>query len=193
MDVLEAIRSRRSIGRSQGEVPTETIRELVEAATWAPNHKLTEPWRFTVLRGEARFELGKLWAERAAAEIASEQREKFIEGEARKPLRAPTLIVVSTRTDENPVRAEEDLTATAAAVQNLLLAAHAKGLGAAWKTGKMIYDPDVKRFLGLDPADRIVAVVYLGTEPREEAAPRPRDVDGVIRWVGDPVLTGRGV
>jgi nitroreductase len=97
------------------------------------------------------------------------------------------LIVVSVRTDENRVRAEEDLTATAAAVQNLLLAAHAKGFGAAWKTGKMIYDAEVKRFLGLDPNDRIVAVVYLGTEPGEEAAPRTREVDGVIRWLGEPL------
>jgi nitroreductase len=150
---------------------------------------LTEPWRFTVLRGDARVALGRLWAERAADAIAPDQREKFIEGEARKPLRAPVLIVVSARTDENPVRAEEDLTATAAAVQNLLLAAHAKGLGAAWKTGKMIYDLEVKRFFGLDPTDRIVAVVYLGTEPCEEPAPRARDVDGVIHWLGERELT----
>jgi nitroreductase len=189
MDVLKAIRSRRTIGTLQGDVPADTIRELVEAATWAPNHKLTEPWRFTVLRGEARAELGKLWAPRAAEAIPADQREKFIEGEARKPLRAPVLIVVSTCVDENPVRAEEDFAATAAAVQNLLLAAHAKGLGAAWKTGKIVHDPEVKRFLGLDPADRIVAMVYLGTEPAEEPQARPRDVEGVIRWLGDSALT----
>jgi nitroreductase len=98
-------------------------------------------------------------------------------------LRAPTLIVVSTCTDTDPVRAQEDLTATAAAVQNMLLAAHAKGLSAAWKTGKIIYDPDVKAFLGLQIDDRIVAIVYLGAAARETATVRARDVDGCVHWL----------
>jgi nitroreductase len=86
------------------------------------------------------------------------------------------------------VTAEEDLTATAAAVQNLLLAAHAKGLSAAWKTGKIVYNPAVKRFLGLDPSDRIVAMVYLGAVAREEPAPRRRDVESTIAWLDEAPL-----
>ncbi len=183
MDVLEAIRNRRTIGLSHGEVSPEILRELVEAATWAPNHKLTEPWRFTILTGDARAQLGRVWAETAAQSVEPDARERFIAAEARKPLRAPTLVIVSTRTDANPVCAEEDLTATAAAVQNLLLAAHAKGLSAAWKTGKIIYDAGVKSFLGLAPDDRIVAIVYLGTTADDEAPVRRRDVDGVMHYI----------
>ena len=96
--------------------------------------------------------------------------------------------MVSVRTDDNAVRAEEDLTATAAAVQNLLLAAHAKGLSAAWKTGKIVYNAAVKHFLGLEPSDRIVAVVYLGAVAREEPAPRPRDVESTIAWLDETAL-----
>jgi nitroreductase len=86
------------------------------------------------------------------------------------------------------VTAEEDLTATAAAVQNLLLAAHAKGLSAAWKTGKIVYNLEVKRFLGLDPSDRVIAVVYLGALASEESTPRTRNVDSSITWLDETAL-----
>ncbi len=187
MDIIEAIKTRRTIGKSEGDVPRETIVELIEAATWAPNHKLTQPWRFSVVTGSAREALGQVWAQNAAASVPAEQRDAFIAGEAKKPLRAPALIIVSVRTDPNPVTAEEDLTATAAAVQNLLLAAHAKGLAAAWKSGKIVYSDAVKRFLSLELADRIIAIVYLGAVAKEDAPVRERDVEGTIRWIGDPV------
>jgi nitroreductase len=183
MDILDVIRARRTIGKSSGEISHEAVLELIEAATWAPNHKLTQPWRFTVIDGPARERLGRVWATRTAETIEPAARAAFIEGESSKLLRAPTLIVVSSRTDANPVTAEEDFAATAAAVQNILLAAHAKGLCAAWKTGKMIYDAGVKAHLNLDPADRIVAVVYLGTVALEDAAPRQRDARNCVQWL----------
>lgn len=188
MDILDVIRTRRTIGTSEGDVARETIVELIEAATWAPNHKLTQPWRFTIVAGDARRELGEVWARSAAAEMPEPKRSAFMEGEARKPLRAPCVIAVSTRTDVNPVTAEEDLVATGAAVQNMLLAAHAKGLCAAWKTGKIVRDPAVKAFLGLDEAERIVAFVYLGAVTSEAAAMRERDTISCVRW-----LAGSGV
>jgi nitroreductase len=188
METLEAIRTRRTVGKSSGEVSRETIRELIEAATWAPNHKLTQPWRFSVLTGAARERLGAVWGRAAAAKADPAVRAAVLEGESKKPLRAPALIIVSTRTDANPVTAEEDLTATAAAVQNLLLAAHANGLSAAWKTGKIVYSAEVKQFLGLDPSDRIIAVVYLGAVALEEPAPREREVAGSISWLDEAPL-----
>jgi nitroreductase len=187
MELLEAIKTRRTIGKSEGDVPRETIVELIEAATWAPNHKMTQPWRFTVLTGNARNELGRVWAASAAASVPADQRDAFIAGESKKPLRSPVVVVVSVRTDANPIMAEEDLTATAAAVQNLLLAAHAKGLAAAWKSGKICYCPEVKQYLGLDPTDRIIALVYVGAVATEEPKLKPRDVNSVIAWLGDAV------
>jgi nitroreductase len=187
MELLEAIKTRRTIGLSEGEVPRETIVELIEAATWAPNHKLTQPWRFTVLTGDARVQLGQVYAEAAAAKVPEDQRAAVLAGEAKKPLRAPVVIVVSVRTDPKPITADEDLTATAAAVQNLLLAAHARGLAAGWKSGGICYSDAVKHFLGLDLSDRIIALVYLGARATEEPKLKPREVQNAIRWIGDAV------
>jgi nitroreductase len=187
MDTMEAIRNRRTIGRSAGDVSREAIRELIEAATWAPNHKMTQPWKFNVLTGTARERLGAVWGAAAAAKADPAAKAAVQEGEAKKPMRAPVVIVVSTCTAANPVTAEEDLTATAAAVQNLLLAAHAKGLSAAWKTGKIMYSSEVKQFLGLDPDDRLVAFVYLGAQALEDAPVKVRNVDTAIIWMDDAV------
>ena len=191
MDIMDVIRTRRTVGKSRGDLSRDAIAELIEAATWAPNHKLTQPWRFSVLAGAAREYVGDVWARSAAAGMDEPLRSAFIAGESRKLLRSPNVIVVSTRTDADPVRAEEDLTATAAAVQNMLLAAHARGFSAAWKTGKIVYDRAVKACLGLDPTDRIVAFVYLGATASEEPLPRERDAAACVQWIS-PLTPGVG-
>jgi nitroreductase len=185
MDVLNALRSRRSIGRLGGEIGDQEIQTLIEAATWAPNHRLTEPWRFVVLRGEARERLGRLWAEIMATRSAlhGEERAKLLQKEAAKPLRAPVLLIVAVRTDDDPIVAIEDFAATAAAVQNVLLAAQALGLGAMWRTGDMVYDHTVKEHLGLDPDDRIVAAVYLGRPETQPPRAQPRECKENVRWL----------
>jgi len=185
MDVLTALRERRSIGKLGGEVPDHEIRTLIEAATWAPNHRLTEPWRFVVVRGEARERLGRVWAEIVAkrTHAQGEEREKLLQKEAAKPLRAPVLLIVAVRTDDDPIVAIEDFAAAAAAVQNLLLAAQALGLGAMWRTGEMVYDPEVRAHLGLEPTDRIVASVYLGRPEMKPPAAQPRESRLNVRWL----------
>ncbi len=172
----ELIRRRRSIGRSEGEPSRAIITELIEAATWAPNHHLTEPWKFTVLTGDARRELGEFWAKTRADELAleGEKRDGFMQGEAKKPLRAPVLIIVSSRTDVDAVVAEEDFAATAAAVQNLLLAAEERNLGAMWRTGDIAHSVAVNRHLGLAESDKIVAIVYLGERGVADVQARSR-------------------
>ncbi|MGH7659474.1 MAG: nitroreductase family protein [Vulcanimicrobiaceae bacterium] len=186
MRIDDVIRNRRSIGRAIGAVPREEIEELVELASWAPNHRLTQPWRFTVLAGEARERYGRFWAELRAQQLAlaEEKRSGFIEGESRKPLRAPSLIVVSTRTDPDPVVATEDFAATAAAVQNFLLASTARGYASMWRTGDAAYSTDVKRYLGIDESDRIVAFVYLGREADVDSKPAARN-SPPIHWMED--------
>ncbi|MGP6191557.1 MAG: nitroreductase family protein [Vulcanimicrobiaceae bacterium] len=184
MDLLEALRTRRSIGKLAGDVSRDEIRALVEAALWAPNHRLTEPWRFSVLRGAARERLGRAWAVLLAQEtpFEGERRATLLEREAAKPLRAPVVIAVSVRTDADPVVAAEDFAATAAAAQNLLLAAHAGGLGAIWRTGEMAYRREIREHLGLEPDDRIVAFIYLGRPGIEPPEARPRALEGVLRF-----------
>jgi nitroreductase len=92
------------------------------------------------------------------------------------------VIVASVRTDFDPVVAAEDFAATAAAVQNLLLAAHARGLGAIWRTGEMAYRSEIREHLGLERGDRIVAFIYLGRPAMEPPQARPRTLEGVLRF-----------
>jgi nitroreductase len=180
MEVLEALRTRRSIGKLDGEVTDGELRQLVEAGLWAPNHKLTDRLHFVAIRGDARERLGRVWAEAAGAHESPPgvTREKFLEKEARKPLRAPLLLAVGVRTDASAEVAEEDFATAAAAVQNVLLAAHALGLGAIWRTGGMVGSAAVRDHLGFAPTDRIVGIVYVGRPAMDPPAPQPRDVDG---------------
>jgi nitroreductase len=185
MDVMEALRMRRSNGKLSGDVSNEDVRALIEAALWAPNHRLTEPWSFTVLRGAARERVGAAWAAilRNETRLEGEAREALLEREAGKLQRAPVLIVVSVRTDSDPVVATEDFAAGAAAVQNLLLAAHARGFGAIWRTGEMAHRKEINAALGLDQGDRIVAIVYLGQAAADPPPARPRQLESVVRWL----------
>lgn len=200
MDVLEAIRSRRSVGKvRQDPVPRELIEQMLEAAVQAPNHHLTLPWRFWVLSGVAREDLGTVIATalresepvptppkrsaRGGLSASEEARAAFDLARA-KPLRAPVVIVAAVRqTPTDPVLSVEDLESGAAAVQNMLLAARALGLGAMWRTGEGAYLASVKAHFGLKPEDHILGFVYVGY-PAIEPANMHRDVDGMAAWWG---------
>jgi nitroreductase len=184
VDVLEAIKRRRSIGKvTQEPVPRELIEQMLAAAVEAPNHHETEPWRFFVLTGTAREDFGDVLAEALRRRLAGEG-EKKVEGlalaERAKPLRAPVLIVVAVKHDQTEKGGEkivpvEDLMATAAAIENMLLAAHALGLAAQWRTGDGAFDPHVKAHFGLQPTDEIAAIVYVGYRDPERDVPRTRN------------------
>jgi nitroreductase len=166
-----------------------TIRTLLEAAVRAPNHHCNEPWRFIVLAGKARERLGDLFADITSAKPGLPEgpgRIAVIESERKKPLRGPVVIVVaSTPTGHPKAMVIEDIEATAAAVENLLLAAEAVGLAAAWRTGEHAYDDRVKAHLGLRPEDTIVAFVYVGYPISEPGPLTPRTpVDELTRWEG---------
>lgn len=161
MDVETAIRTRRT-HKSYGPEPVsrETLLELLELARFAPNHHVTEPWRFRVLGPEA---LARL---KAAAD----------EKERPKLDRAPTLVVASAALSGDPVQDEEDLQATGVAVFIVLLAAHARGLGGYWRTPAVLRTPEGRRAVGLPDGERFVSLVHLGPPQsapsgKERAAP----------------------
>lgn len=166
MDVLTAIETRRSVGRVRPETPPrELIARVLEAAVWAPNHRLTEPWRFFVLTGEARKGLGEAMAQGLAATLdpalPEAKASALLTGAHDKALRAPVIVTVAVEPDPRAI-ASEEVAAGAAAVQNLLLAAHGLGLGAIWRTGGPANDPVVKAFFGLTPEAHLIGFVYLG-------------------------------
>jgi len=186
MELFEALTTRRT-ATVFGDQPLarELIQRLIEAATWAPNHKLTQPWRFHVLAGNARDRLGDAiegWY--AGPEAPRDAPPRQGAAMRAKLLRAPVIVVVTQRgTPGDVLRDREDYAACCGATQNLLLAAHAEGLAAKWSTGKLALIQPARDFFGLGPDDRIVAYVYLGSAvgPLPVAPPRTAPP---ITWQG---------
>jgi nitroreductase len=167
MSVFQTIARRRSIGKMTQESPTrEQVERILEAATHAPNHHTVQPWRFFVLAGKARRELGMVMAESLLARLGDIDPEKgkmVLEKERTKLLRAPVVIIAAAEYPrQQGVLEIENIEAVAAAVENMLLTAEELGLAAMWRSGEPAYDPQVKQWLGLSPQDHIVAFIYLG-------------------------------
>jgi nitroreductase len=163
MDLMEAIFSRHSVGQVKPDpLPRPVIENLLAAAAQAPNHYKVRPWRFVVLTGEGRIRLGEVMAgsfHQKFPDIAPEALEK----ERAKPLRAPLLIAVGVDKPGEPKVLEiENICAVAAACQNILLATTALGLGAIWRTGDTVRDPQIKKFLGFDPDQHLLGFLYIG-------------------------------
>jgi nitroreductase len=175
LDAFEAILTRRSVSKVSDKTPEASeIGRLLEAGVRAPNHHLTEPWRFIVLTGDALKELGEAMAERIMQNYAGEpDLEKRLEVEKARPFRAPVIVVVVYSPSDNPKAIEvEDRYAVGALMQNILLAAHASGLGAYLRTGPAAEFPQVHRYLGLRAGEEIAGFIYLGY-PEQESTPEP--------------------
>jgi nitroreductase len=138
-----------------------TLEELLELARWAPNHNLTNPWRFRVLGPEALERL----KEAAGPEAAS------------KLDRAPTLVVASVRQEGDPVQDEEDLCAAAVATYIVLLGAHARGLAGYWRTPAVLRAPEGRAAVGIGPDELVLGLIHLGP-PRQEKEPPERLAPG---------------
>jgi nitroreductase len=183
MDALTAIFTRSSAAKLSEPAPSrEQLEILLKAGAKAPDHGRLIPWRFVVLEGKARERLGD-----ALARIRSLKEpnapEAALTQERAKALRAPVVIAVAAHIDRSGRIPEiEQLLAVGAGVQNMLLAAHAMGLGAMWKTGEAAYDESVNRMLGLGPDDRIVAFLYLGTLAQKGQG-REIDVQSLTTWL----------
>ena len=174
--IVAAILDRRSIGRiAPDPVPRAQVEELLGAAIRAPNHHLTNPWWFVVITGDARREIGEAFA-RAGLRADPDLSPADVEKAANRLERAPVVIACCVRPGEDPVTAREDRDAVAAGIQNLLLAARARGLASMWRTGVMPDCPEVLEALGLAPRDAVVGFVYLGLPMGPDPAnrsPRP--------------------
>jgi nitroreductase len=184
MDVIEAIHSRKSVGKfAQRPVEREQVEQLLDAGVQAPNHYKVRPWRFVVLTGQARDRLGEVMAEVfhrkfPVVDPAALQKERG------KPLRSPVIIAVAVDAPSEPKVTEiENICAAAAACENILLAAHALGLGGHWRTGGAARDPDIKRFLGFSTEQQLIAFLYIGY-PEVDVAPAPRPgFEDRTRWM----------
>jgi nitroreductase len=188
MDTYTALATRRTAKAFAPDAPPrEVLERIIEAATWAPNHRLTEPWRFTVIAGDERARFGDALAAWLRGPHGPEGiAEKAIESTRVKPLRSPILIVVAQQgRHDDPEMDLEDYAACCCATENLLLAAHAEGLAAKWSTGDMTIMPPALDYCGLAEGDRIVAYIYLGYPAEAEREPqRATRKPPAITWRG---------
>lgn len=158
MDVETAIRTRRTHKAFGPEpLPREEIDELLELASWAPNHNLTVPWRFRVVGPETLRRLKEVAGPEGATKLD----------------RAPTLVVVSCVLSGDPIADEEDLHATASASYIVLLAAHARGFAGYWRTPGLLRTPEGCAAVGLPDRERFVGLLHLG-HPRQQKPPPER-------------------
>ena len=168
MEVDEAIRGRRTHKAYRPEpVPRETLDELFELARWAPNHHLTNPWRFRVLGPQALERLKAAAGPEAAAKLD----------------RAPTLVVCSAALGGDPVEDEEDLHATAVAAFIVLIAAHSRGLAGYWRTPDVLRSPEGRAAVGLADNERFVGLIHVGTPVQERRAPEREPAETVVSYL----------
>jgi nitroreductase len=180
---MDLLLTRRSVAKVRADAPPrEVVEEILVAAIQAPNHHLTEPWRFIVLTGAGRRSVGEAHAA-AVRRKRPDAGPDVVAREAARLERAPVVIACLVTGDgADPITAREDRDAVAAAIQNLLLAAHARGLATMWRTGEIVDEPEVHASLGLGPADAIVGFVYVGVADVVPPRRQRRPLGDVVEW-----------
>lgn len=187
--LLDLLHNRHSFPATQLQDPApddEQLHDILRCAITAPDHGQLRPWRFIVIRGEARQALGDIFVDAAKArdpQINEQKLNKLRD----KPLRSPLIVViVATLTPEHPKAPEiEQALSAGAATQLLQLGATAMGFGSIWLTGANAYDDNVKTALGIASQDQITGFLYLGTPPADRPARRRPEVsDHISEWTG---------
>jgi nitroreductase len=182
--VIDVLLSRSSVSSLGDPGPDDAeLRTIFQAAVRAPDHGRLRPWRFFVIRGEARKQLSDLFVA-ALKRREPAATEAQIEKERGKPLRAPVTIVVAGKiVAGHKIPEIEQALSVGAAAMNMLNAIHALGFGAKWVTGANCYDADFRKDFGLDRTDQLVGFIHVGT-PKETppAMERPEPEDFVVEW-----------
>ena len=163
MDAITALLSRVSVSRLTEPAPDEeSLRNIYRSAMRAADHALLRPWRFLIIRDQSRQRLADLFVAASLKEEPDLPTDK-LESIRSKPLRAPVILVAICSPKPHPtVPQHEQELATGAAMQNMLNAAHAQGIGAIWRTGPMAENDEVMQGLGLTGAEKIIGFLYLG-------------------------------
>ncbi|NQW28504.1 MAG: nitroreductase [Flammeovirgaceae bacterium] len=185
----EIIQSRRSVflkDYNGTQIEDEVIWQILKNANWAPNHKLTEPWRFKVYTGKGLITLGKLQAE--TYKTRADQDGTFTEAKyhnlATSPQKASHVIaIIMKRSLEVKIQEIEEISAVACAVQNMYLTATAYGLGAYWGTGGMTYMPEANAALQLGVQDRLMGFFYLGKTDEPLKAGKRGPIEQKVEWI----------
>lgn len=185
--LLSALRNRRTCRSFTSDlVPRHVIEAMLEAARWAPNHRLTNPWRFFVVdkAGAARQEIARLvreWTYDNVKNPSPERRVQSADAALREILDAPALLYAFSAPGADDEITAENFAATCCAVQNLQLAAYAYGVGVGWSTGKPAKPPGLPAVLGADASWRLVGALFAGY-PAQELRQERKPVSDVATW-----------
>jgi nitroreductase len=187
MDAITAINQRTSVRRFRPDpVTRDTIERLLDCAVRAPNHKLTEPWRFSVLTGEARDRFAEIRAAHRLKRFAdpSSAEAQAAANKMREESRAtPAYVVVMASQNPDELTREEDYAATMMAIANLMIAAQSLGLGTYLKTGGVMRDPGLLKLGRVPEGFRVVGIVSLGYPADEEPPRRRKSASELTHWV----------
>jgi len=168
VDLEQAIRTRRTHKAYAPEpVDRETLAALLDLARWAPNHHLTNPWRFRVVGPGALARLKEAAGPESAPKLD----------------RAPTLVVVSALLSGDPVSDEEDLLAAGCAAYIVLLGAHARGLAGYWRTPAVLRTLEGRAALGVADDEHVIGLLYLGRPRQEQRVPEREPLEAVVSWL----------
>ncbi len=185
MDAIEMLHNRVSVPVLVEPAPTKVQLDMMfKAALRSPDHAGLRPWRFLLIEGEAREQLGELFAKaiRIKGDDLAEDKAAKLQ---KKPLRAPMIIVAVAKTQSHiKVPEVEQIITAGCAAHSLLLAAYAQGLGAMWRTGAMAYDPVVKAGLGLQAHEQVIGFIYVGTAKRMREVSSTGIEDVASVWKG---------
>ena len=184
MDVLTALHNRVTCALLAEPGPSaEQLEIMLKAAVRAPDHANLRPWRFLLIEGAAREQLGEVLVQAALTDTPDSAPEA-LDKVRRKTLRAPTIVVVVAKLTEHPKVPEiEQIITAGAAATNLVTAAFALGVGAYWRTGGAAYHSVVKEGLGLAKNEVIIGFIYLGTpQVKLKPAPEIRIRDVLVSW-----------
>ena len=184
-NTLDALYARRSIRQfTAREVARADIEAILEAAVAAPNHRLTQPWRFYVLGSDARYAYGLALGNRKAKKLEDPAAAETLRTKVAEEHRAlPLMIAVAVAEDPNPEIREEDVAAAMMAVQNLSIAAVERGLGTHIKTGAIMQDPAARAALGVPEGQRIVAVLNVGEPAMVPPAKERKNASELTTWL----------
>lgn len=184
----EIVTRRRTVKPAQmnGQlIPEQDLKDIIATADWAPTHGRTEPWRFFVLTGDnlkkfCEHHAELYWANTDEALRTETKRESLSKmGDKASHL----VITVMRRTPDTKIIVEEEYAAVAAATENMLLGATAKGIASFWSTGGMTHHPAMKMYLGLTENDLVMGLIYLGYSDEQKEGTRKIPLTDKIIWV----------
>lgn len=184
--VNELIKNRRSTFPKQfaagKKIDDTVIEQLLENANWAPTHKLTEPWRFTVFTGVGLKRFAQYQAEMYKKMEADNFKDDKYQKMLTNPLLASHIISIGMKRNEKVPEVEE-IAAVSCAVQNMYLTAVAYGIGCYWTTGGVTYYEEARSFFGLDENDKLLGFFYVGEIAVPSAAGTRTSINEKVKWV----------